>query len=107
MTIIRPRSDVVYGICRVLPSGLIYRYNVISFFDTPLNLTISFVYIFSRGFKQRISSELIHIHVHITVGHLLFMETIINALLEIFSAHNFGTMYMHQCFLFYISLKNV
>ena len=39
----------------------IYRYNVISFFDTPLNLTISFVYIFSRGFKQRISSELIDI----------------------------------------------
>ena len=31
---------------------------VISFFETPLNLTISFVYIFSRGFKQRISSEL-------------------------------------------------
>ena len=36
---------------------------VISFFDTPLNLTISFVYIFSRGFKQRISSELIDIHI--------------------------------------------
>ena len=30
----------------------IYRYNVISFFDTLLNLTISFVYIFSRGFKH-------------------------------------------------------
>ena len=30
----------------------------ISFFETPPNLTISFVYIFSRGFKQRISSDL-------------------------------------------------
>ena len=34
------------------------RYGIISFFETPLNLTISFVNIFSRGFKQRISSEL-------------------------------------------------
>ena len=34
------------------------RYVVISFFETPLNLTISFVYIFLRDFKQRISSEL-------------------------------------------------
>ena len=34
------------------------RYGITSFFETPLNLTISFVFIFSRGFKQRISSEL-------------------------------------------------
>ena len=36
----------------------VFRYGVISFFETPLNLTISFVYIFSRGFKRRISSKL-------------------------------------------------
>ena len=34
------------------------RDGVISFFETPLNFTISFVYIFSRCFKQKISSEL-------------------------------------------------
>ena len=33
-------------------------YGVISFSETPLNLTISFVYIFSHEFKHWISSEL-------------------------------------------------
>ena len=53
-------THAIYTAVSVWP---IYRYNVISFFDTPLNLTISFVNIFSRGFKQRISSELIDIHI--------------------------------------------
>ena len=34
------------------------RCGITSFFETLLNLTISFVYMFSRGFKQRITSEL-------------------------------------------------
>ena len=37
---------------------MLSRCGVISFFKTPPNLTISFVNIFSRGFQQRISSEL-------------------------------------------------
>ena len=69
------------------------RYGVISFFETPLNLTISFDYIFSRGFKQRISSELdgyFPIVQFICSRHVLFMETMMLAKLEISSAHNFG-----------------
>ena len=53
---------------------------VISFFDTPLNLTIYF-----HAVLNRISSEFIDI----VNSQFLFMETIINALLEIFSTHNF------------------
>ena len=86
MTMIRPRSDVVYGICRGLPSD-----GVISFFETPLNLTISFVYIFSRGLKQRISSELGgYFNMH-AKDNALFMETMIS------SAHNFGACTNVSC----------
>ena len=79
---------------------LVSRYGVISFFETPLNLTISFVYIFSRGFKQRISSELdgyFPIVQLICSRHVLIMETMMLSKLEISSTHNFGVCTNVSC----------
>ena len=57
--VIRCFTFVIPFCCVSHRSHAIYSsYCVISFFETPLNLTISFVYIFSRSLKERISSEL-------------------------------------------------
>ena len=72
---------------------------VISFFETPLNFTISFVYIFSRGFKLRISSELDGFsHCPINMLKTCFVYGNNDALLEISSAHNFGACTNVSCF---------
>ena len=80
------RSHAIYA--------AVSRYGVISSFETPLNLTISFVTIFSRGFKQRISSEL--------DGYFSLSNEYANcgnndALFQISLAHNFGACTNVSC----------
>ena len=63
------------------------RYGIISFFETPLNLTISFVYIFKGSPRN---STVIFSHCPINMLKTRFVYGNNDALLEISSAHNFG-----------------
>ena len=78
------------------------RYGVILFFKTPLNLTISFVYIYFRAVlnKDLLGTLRLFSHCPIYMLKTRFVYGNNDALLEISSSHNFGACTNVSCMQF-------